>query len=113
MPSIAELQSLATMEAMSAGTPVVLADAMALPHLVEAGENGYLYPPRDVHALAAAIDHVLASRETIDRMGAASTRIVFRHDIGAVLGRFEALYRHVIDPREVVEPEWAYSELAS
>jgi len=113
MPSIAELQSLATMEAMSAGTPVVLADAMALPHLVAAGENGYLYPPRDVHALAAAIDHVLADRETIDRMGAASARVVSRHDIGAVLGRFEAIYRHVIDPREVVEPEQAYSELAS
>ena len=34
MPSIAELQSLATMEAMSAGTPVLLANAMSLPHLV-------------------------------------------------------------------------------
>lgn len=113
MPSIAELQSLATMEAMSAGTPVVLADAMALPHLVEAGQNGWLYPPRDVHALAGAIDHVLGDRATIDRMGAASSRIVSKHDIRVVLGRFEVLYRYVIDPQEFAEPEPAYSELAS
>lgn len=113
MPSIAELQSLATMEAMSASTPVVLADAMALPHLVEPGENGWLYPPRDVHALASAIDHVLADRATVDRLGAASNRIVSKHDIGAVLGRFEVIYRHVIDPSGSAVPEREYSELAS
>jgi glycosyltransferase involved in cell wall biosynthesis len=43
MPSIAELQSIATMEAMASGRPVIAADAMALPHLVHSGDNGYLY----------------------------------------------------------------------
>ncbi|GAA2783689.1 glycosyltransferase [Saccharopolyspora taberi] len=113
MPSIAELQSLATMEAMSAGTPVVLADAMALPHLVESGKNGWLYPPRDVHALAKAIDEVISDRETIDRMGAASERLVSKHDINVVLGRFEAIYRHVMDADESLELEEIHAELAS
>ena len=80
------------MEAMSAGTPVVLANAMALPHLVEQGQNGWLYPPRDVHALAAAIDSILGDRATIDRMAAASERLVRKHDINEVLARFEAIY---------------------
>ncbi|MBT2506539.1 glycosyltransferase [Streptomyces sp. ISL-98] len=44
MPGIAELQSLATMEAMAAGNPVVAADAMALPHLVKPNNTGRLYP---------------------------------------------------------------------
>ncbi|GAB3283312.1 glycosyltransferase [Parasphingorhabdus pacifica] len=113
MPSIAELQSLATMEAMSAGTPVVLANAMALPHLVEQGRNGYLYPARDVHALAAAIDEVVSDRATIDEMGSASDRVVSKHDIDVVLGHFESIYRHVLDPNEDVEPDRIYSELAS
>lgn len=113
MPSIAELQSLATMEAMSAGTPVVLANAMALPHLVRPGENGWLYPPRDVHALAGAIGDVLAERATIDRMGQASQRLVSRHDIDQVLGRFESLYHHVIDPDSAVELDEISTELAS
>lgn len=113
MPSVAELQSLATMEAMSAHTPVVLANAMALPHLVEPGGNGWLYPPRDVHALAAAIDEIISDRATIDRMGAASQRLVSEaHDIAAVLGRFEAIYRHAMDPHEVGEPVEIHPGLA-
>ena len=40
-PGTAELQSLVSLEAMSASTPVVLANALALPHLVEDGVNGY------------------------------------------------------------------------
>ena len=53
MPGTAELQSLVTLEAMSASTPVLLADAMALPHLVRDGENGYLFTPNDSDDLAA------------------------------------------------------------
>ena len=51
MPSIAELQSIATMEAMASGLPVVAANAMALPHLVHDGENGYLFEPGDIDGL--------------------------------------------------------------
>lgn len=114
MPSIAELQSLATMEAMSARTPVVLANAMALPHLVQPGGNGWLYPPRDVHALAKAIDEIISDRSTIDAMGRRSERIVAHaHDIDAVLGRFESVYRHLIDPERAEDPMEIHTELAS
>ncbi len=113
MPSIAELQSLATMEAMSAGTPVVLANAMALPHLVEPGENGFLYPPRDVAALAEAIDRIISDAATIDRMGKASERLIAKHDISAVLGRFESIYDHVMNPSESWELAEVTTELAS
>lgn len=113
MPSTAELQSLATMEAMSARTPVVLANAMALPHLVEPGANGWLHPPRDVHALARAIEAVLGDRATIDRMGRASERIVSQHDINAVLGRFESTYRWAVQSAGSAETGEARSELAS
>src|SRR5699024_8028870 len=52
MPSTAELQSIATLEALASRKPVVLADAVALPHLVRDGVNGFLFPPRDIDALA-------------------------------------------------------------
>ncbi len=60
MPGTAELQSLVTLEAMSASTPVLLADAMALPHLVRDGENGYLFTPNDSDDLAAKMVRVLS-----------------------------------------------------
>jgi glycosyltransferase involved in cell wall biosynthesis len=60
MPGVAELQSLATLEALASGKPIVAADAMALPHLVHAGINGYLYQPGDVDQLAYHLSTLLA-----------------------------------------------------
>ncbi|MFI7446553.1 glycosyltransferase [Nonomuraea sp. NPDC049714] len=93
MPGTAELQSLATMEAMAAGKPVVAADATALPHLVHPGHNGLLFPPGDVPALAAALGSILDDPEGRARMGQASREIVARHDIGLTLDTFETVYR--------------------
>lgn len=92
--SIAELQSIATLEAMASGLPIVAADAVALPHLVHDGENGYLFPPGDVDALAARLTDVLtASPEERLRMQQASLDGVAVHDITRTLDTFEALYR--------------------
>ncbi|MDI6942842.1 MULTISPECIES: glycosyltransferase [Microbacterium] len=92
--SIAELQSIATMEAMASGLPVVAANAVALPHLVHEGENGYLFEPGDVDALAARLTDVLtAAPEERERMQRASLRMVEAHDITRTLDTFEALYR--------------------
>lgn len=96
MPSIAELQSIATLEAMAAGTPVVLADAMALPHLVRQGRNGWLFPPGDVAQLSRRLGTLLADAGLRARMGAVSREIVAEHAIDATLDRFEGLYRQLI-----------------
>lgn len=94
MPSIAELQSITTMEAMASALPIVAADAMALPHLVRDGVNGYLYPPRDVDALAARLTDVLtAPWAEQERMKRASLEFVQEHDLDRTLDAFEALYR--------------------
>lgn len=94
MPGTAELQSLVTLEAMSASTPVVLADAMALPHLVRDGENGYLFTPNDSDDLAKKITQILelpaGQRKA---MGQASRAMVEPHSIQGTLQTFEDLYR--------------------
>lgn len=92
--SIAELQSIATMEAMASGLPIVAADAVALPHLVHDGENGYLFRPGDVDDLAEKLTTVLTlPQEERVRMQQASLEGVKVHDIGRTLDTFEALYR--------------------
>ena len=92
--SIAELQSIATMEAMASGLPIVAANAVALPHLVHHGENGYLFEPGDAEELAARVTDVLtASPEERLRMQQASLDEVAVHDITRTLDTFEALYR--------------------
>ncbi|MEN0084137.1 MAG: glycosyltransferase [Leifsonia sp.] len=101
MPSIAELQSIATMEAMASGLPVVAANAMALPHLVHDGENGHLFRPGDAQDLADKLESVLTlPQDELDVLKRASLRIVAAHDIQSTISTFESLYRGepVADP---------------
>jgi glycosyltransferase involved in cell wall biosynthesis len=95
MPGTAELQSLATMEAMAAGTPVVAADALALPHLVRPGRNGWLFPPGDVTALADRLERLLTSPDERRRMGAESRAIIADHALPVTLATFTGIYRAV------------------
>jgi 1,2-diacylglycerol 3-alpha-glucosyltransferase len=93
MPGTAELQSLVTLEAMSASTPVLLADAMALPHLVRDGENGYLFTPNDSADLAEKITRIFRLPvEERKAMGKASRCMVEPHSIQGTLQTFEDLY---------------------
>lgn len=112
MPGIAELQSLATMEAMAAGKPVVAADAMALPHLVHPGRNGWLYPPGDVEALTDRLRHLLADPEALARMGQASRETIATHSIEDTLIEFEARYHHAIGTPRPATPELVPSAVA-
>ena len=101
MPSIAELQSIATMEAMASALPIVAANAMALPHLVHEGENGYLFDPGDARDLAEKLSRVLRlSDAELRPMKEASLRYIAAHDIQRTLSVFEQLYRgeKVTDP---------------
>jgi glycosyltransferase involved in cell wall biosynthesis len=101
MPSIAELQSIATMEAMASGLPIVAANAMALPHLVHEGENGYLFDPGNSQDLADKLSRVLRLPDAeLRHMKQASLRYIAAHDIQRTLSIFESLYRGepVTDP---------------
>ena len=94
MPSIAELQSISTMEAMASGLPIVGANAMALPHLVHDGENGFLFEPGNVDELAEKLTTVLTMpHDEMLKMQKESLRIVEAHDIQRTLDTFESLYR--------------------
>jgi glycosyltransferase involved in cell wall biosynthesis len=94
MPGTAELQSLVTLEAMSASTPVLLANAMALPHLVRDGQNGYLFTPNDSNELAAKLTAMLElPAAELKAMGEASRKMVEPHSLEGTLGTFEDLYR--------------------
>jgi len=54
---------------------VITTDAPGYRETVTDGENGFLVPPRDVRALAEAMERFILHPEMIERMGAASRRI--------------------------------------
>ena len=93
-PGTAELQSLVTLEALSASKPVVLADAMALPHLVDDGVNGYLFPPGDADDLAAKmVMRPRSPRLNWRRWARPAGKWSRSHGIRRTLQSFEDIYR--------------------
>lgn len=94
MPSIAELQSIATMEAMASGLPIVAANAMALPHLVGDGQNGFLFEPSNPTDLAEKLRTVLEMAPAeLTAMKQESLNRIVAHDIQRTISTFESLYR--------------------
>lgn len=99
MPGVAELQSLATLEAMSAGKPVVAANAVALPHLVREGHNGWLYEPGEIEQLSDRLRRVLEEPDGGAKLGTASRQLVAKHAMSTTLEHFEELYAELLDAR--------------
>lgn len=91
--SIAELQSIATLEAMASGLPVIAARVMALPELVQEGKNGYLFEEGDVNTLADRMSRILNNPALKKKMSESSLKIVSRHNVNKTIAAFERIYR--------------------
>lgn len=75
-PTLYEGSSIVTLEAMAHRRAVVATRAGGLPDKVRPGVNGWLVPPGDPSALAAAISGALANAGRLASMGEAGRRIV-------------------------------------
>jgi glycosyltransferase involved in cell wall biosynthesis len=64
--------SRAILEAMAYGRPAVVSDTGGNAELVADGESGFVVPPSDPQALAAAISSLAGDPELRERMGAAA-----------------------------------------
>jgi len=73
-----ENTSIAALEAMACGTPVVATDIGGLPEVIRSGVVGLLVPERDARALAEATVALLTDEERARRMGEEARRHVVR-----------------------------------
>jgi len=71
MSSVTEGLGTSLLDAMAAGKPVVATMTGGIPEVVVDGETGFLVPPRDHTAMAAAIVRLLKDEELRRRMGEA------------------------------------------
>jgi glycosyltransferase involved in cell wall biosynthesis len=76
VPSTYEGMPLVVLEAMEAGVPVVASRVSGIPEVVEDGRTGWLVPPEDPRALAAALTEVLERPEEAQRRGGEGRRRV-------------------------------------
>lgn len=96
-PTLYEGSSLVTLEAMAHRRAVVASAAGGLPDKVRPGVNGWLVPPGDPSALAAAISGALSDATRLAHYGLAGRAIVEREFSWAAAGdRTVALYRELL-----------------
>lgn len=86
-----ELQSIATLEAISSGLPVVGVRAAALPELIHDGRNGFLADPGDSEILAQRLYHVLSDAPLRREMGFRSRIIAEQHELIKTIEAYELL----------------------
>lgn len=77
-PSLAEGSSLALLEAMAAGRPIVATSVGAAPDLLRDGREALLVPPDDPAALVAAIARLRREPELRERLGVAAREVAER-----------------------------------
>jgi alpha-1,3-mannosyltransferase len=88
---------LATIEAMSAATVVVVTAVGAHVDVIRDGVSGFLMD-RDASGLAAHMEHVLSlPREKLTQIGAAAREATRRFSWMEIAPRYEQLYREVLD----------------
>lgn len=85
-------------EAMLAARPVVCTRVGGVPELIDHGVTGLLVPPRDVEALAGALDGLLADAARRAAMGRAGRlRALRSFTADRMLAETEALYHDLLD----------------
>lgn len=96
MPSPAELQSIATLEAMASGQPIVAVDAGALNELCQDKRNGFLCEKDNDKQMADGITKIISDSKLHDEFSRESLAIAKTHDINHTLERYEQIYQSLI-----------------
>jgi glycosyltransferase involved in cell wall biosynthesis len=96
MPGVAELLSIASLQAMACARPMLVADAVALPELVTKESNGLLFHPGDVDDAARCMTVLADHPELWASMGAASLERVKPHSLDNIVHLYEELYKAVL-----------------
>ncbi len=97
LPSYNEGMSVATLEAMAAGLPVVVTRTGGTAELVEEGVNGLTFDWADVYTLTAHLRRLGTDRALARRMGAASRIRAGRFSWEAPAERYLEMFEEYVD----------------
>ncbi|HID32230.1 MAG TPA: glycosyltransferase family 1 protein [bacterium (Candidatus Stahlbacteria)] len=92
-PSIGhESFGIVLLEGMACGKPVVASRIAGFVHVLEDGQEGFFFPPKDDLALARAVITILKNKDLIQRMGQAGRRKALKYSWAHVAEMVEDYY---------------------
>ncbi len=104
LPSRIEGLSIALLETMALGLPVVASHAGGNPDLIASGDTGVLVAPLDSDAWAQALAHVLGDREFAGRIARRGRELVrSEFTLERTAERTEAEYREALERRRSLD----------
>ncbi len=104
LPSYNEGMSVATLEAMAAGLPLVVTRTGGTRELVQDGENGLTFAWDDIETLTQHLIDLASNRAVLQRMGAASRRRAERMSWEMVALRYLDIFRDVVRGAAPAQP---------
>jgi colanic acid/amylovoran biosynthesis glycosyltransferase len=97
LSSVSEGVSVATMQAMASGVPVVVTDVGGMRDAVTDGEHGFVVQPRDPRALADAVEKLILDPEASRAAGQrAADHARRRFDLNIHVDRLVAVYEDLV-----------------
>ncbi|MEM2146428.1 MAG: glycosyltransferase [Candidatus Jordarchaeaceae archaeon] len=101
-PSIREGFSIALLEAMAAGKPIIATDVGGNKEAIQSGISGILVPPQDANALKEALLFMLRYKEIALNMGkAGEKRFQENFTISITLTKIQTLYQNLINRKNI------------
>ena len=96
LPSHAEGQPIALLEAMAAGLPIISSTVGSIPEIVKAGENGFLVEPGDIDTISKYIEILSRDAFLREQMGRFNMQEAKKkYELKRVMREIQELYEKV------------------
>lgn len=96
LPSYTEGLPMTVLEALACGTPIVTTPVGGIPEILVDRRNALFVPPRDVRALAHAIEELLDDPRKREAMSEANRTEALKFDLHYVAARLTSIYDDVM-----------------